>query len=97
VDLARGAWQKPRRAQHIVMSAFSLIPLGLLATARDQIFITLQHPALDQARYGRTVDSFNKLFHLIALPLCAIAVLSLAWEIVRMSMDAYRKRVAALR
>jgi hypothetical protein len=97
VDLARGAWQKPRRAQHIVMSAFGLIPLGIVLTVRDQIFITLAHPALDQARYGGTVDAFNKMIHLSAMIVCAIAVLSLAWEIVRMSMDAYRKRVAALR
>jgi hypothetical protein len=52
---------------------------------------------LDQARYGATVDSINKSIHLSALILCAIAVLSLAWEIGQMSVDAYRKRVAAVR
>jgi hypothetical protein len=97
VDLARGAWQKTRRLEHIVMSAFGLIPLGLLATVRDQVFVTLKHPVLDQARYGATVDSINKSIHLSALILCAIAVLSLAWEIGQMSVDAYRKRVAAVR
>jgi hypothetical protein len=95
VNLARGAWQKSRHMEHILMSALGLIPLGLLLTVRDQIFVTLAHPALDQARYGGTVDALNKLIHMSALIVCAIAVLSLAWEIVQMRVDAYRKRVAA--
>jgi hypothetical protein len=97
VDLARGVWQNSRRLQHIVMSAFGLIPLGLLVNVRDQVFVTLKHPALDLARYGAAVDSINKSIHLSALLLCAIAVLSLAWEIGQMIADSYRKRVAALR
>jgi hypothetical protein len=96
-DLARGAWQKPRRMQHIVMSALGLIPLGLLIAVRDHVYVTLQHPALDQARLGSAMDAINKSIHLSALLLCAIAVLSLAWEIGQMSVDAYRKRVAAVR
>jgi hypothetical protein len=97
VDLARGAWQKSQRLQHIVMSAFGLIPLGLFITVRDHVYVTLQHPALDQARYGAAVDAINKSLHLSALIVLAITVLSLAWEIGQMSADSYRKRVASLR
>jgi hypothetical protein len=97
VDLARGAWQKSRRLQHIVMSAFGLIPLGLLLNVRDQVYVTLAHPALDQARYGAAVDSINKAIHLGAMIVLAITILSLAWEIGQMGMDAYRKRVAGMR
>jgi hypothetical protein len=92
VNLVRGAWQKSRRLEHIVMSAFGLIPLGLVLNVREQVYVTLQHPALDQARYGATVDAINKGIHLSASIVCAIAVLTLAWEIGQMSVGSYRKR-----
>ena len=78
------------------MSAFGLIPLGLLLSIGDHAYITLNNPALDQARYGAALDGTNKGILLGASILCAIAVLQLLWEMGRMGLNVYRKRAAAM-
>jgi hypothetical protein len=96
VDLIRGSWQQPRHALRVAMSAFGLIPLGLLLSIGDHAYITLNNPALDQARYGAALDGTNKGILLGASILCAIAVLQLLWEMGRMGLNVYRKRAAAM-
>jgi hypothetical protein len=97
VDLLRGRWQGPQLVQRITMQALGLIPLLLLLTVRDQAWVTLRHPALDQARYGGALEAINKAIHLGVSILCALAVLWLLWEIGRMGLNVYRKRAAAMR
>jgi hypothetical protein len=97
VDLLRGSWRGPRRAQRNTVQALGLIPLLLLFTVQDHAFVTLSHPALDQARYGGAMEAINKAIYLGASILCALAVLQLVWEIGRMSLNVYRKRAAATR
>jgi hypothetical protein len=97
VDLLRGSWQGPRRAQRNTMQALGLIPLLLLFTVRDHAWVTLRHPALDQARYGGAMEAINKAIYLGASVVCALAVLQLLWEIGRMGLNLYRKRAAAMR
>jgi hypothetical protein len=93
--LLRGTWQKPRTTERIAMSALGLIPLVLLLSVRDHATILLKHPALDQARYGAALDSINLWVYRSVLLLCAISVLQLSWELGRMILNAYRRRVAA--
>ncbi len=95
-NLWRGKWQKPRRVQKIAMDAFGLIPLTLVLTVRDHASVTLKHPALDQVRYGATLDSINHWTYLGLSFIFVIAALTLAWEIVQISLDASRKRAAAM-
>ena len=78
------------------MSAFGLIPLGLLLSIGDHAYITLNNPALDQARYGAALDGTNKGILLGASILCVLAVLQLLWDAGRMSLNVYRKRAAAM-
>ena len=94
-DLIRGSWPRPRTAQTIVVSAIGLIPLGLLLSVPDHAYVLLRNPALDQARYGAALTSINLSIHWSAAVICAITVLKLVWEIGRISLDVYRKRVAA--
>ena len=94
-DLARGTWQRPGRAQHIVVKAFGLIPLGLLLAAPEHAYVVLKHPAIDALRYGSTVVSINQTFHFGLLFAGALVVLQLAWDIAQSILDAYRKREAA--
>lgn len=97
VDLARGTWQDPRPVQQIVVKAMGLVPLAVLLTARDHAWVALKHPELDQARYGATLGAINEGIHGALLIVCAIVVLQLAWEIGRVSVEAYRKHRAAAR
>jgi hypothetical protein len=97
VDLLRGSWQGPRRAQRITMQALGLIPLVLLLNVRDHAWVTLRHPALDQARYGGAMEAINRAIYIGLSFMCALAVLQLLWEIGRTGLNLYRKRAAAMR
>jgi hypothetical protein len=95
VELARGAWQRPKiRARHLAMRSLSLIPLCVLLTAPEHKLYLLKNPA-DAASLGGTLAAANKGVLQALMIVVAIVVLQLAWGIVRASLDAYRKRVAA--
>lgn len=96
VDLIRGSWRGPRRAQHLAVKAFGLIPLALLLTVRDQGYFTLRHPEVNEVRYGTALASINHAIHLGLAVVCAIVVLQLVWDIVQVGLKAYRKREAAI-
>jgi hypothetical protein len=95
VDLARGAWQRPKnRAKHLAMHALSLIPLGVLLTAPNHALFLLKNPA-DAAKLGGALAAANKGVFLALTIAFAVVVLQIVWGIVRASLEAYRKRVAA--
>lgn len=94
-ELLRGTWQKPRPVVTMAMKAVGLIPLVLLLTVHDHIFVLLGHPALDQARYGATVDTINKSIFWSFAVIFAISVAQLIWDLVQLSLTTWRKRLAA--
>lgn len=96
VELFRGRWREPQRAQRLMMSVFGLIPLGLLLAVPDHAFVTLKN-VTDQARYGAALDSINLSVKWSALVVCAIIILELVWALARMSLEAYRRRVELMR
>jgi hypothetical protein len=96
VDLLRGTWQRQQPVKLIVMKVFGLIPLTLLLNAPEHAIVLLKHPALDQARYGETLAQINKGLHQALTVLFVIVALLLAWDIGKMIVGLYRKRVAAM-
>jgi len=95
IDLIRGSWRGPRRAQHFATKIFGLAPLAILLTVRNQAYFTLKHPALDQTQYGTTLDSINRAIHLGLAVVCFIVVAQLLWDLGRIGVEAYRERAAA--
>jgi hypothetical protein len=95
VDLARGAWQRHSRVQHVMFSLVGLIPIVTLLTAPGHLFISLKNPAIDQLQYGQNLDQINHGIYLAFSVICAIVVLNLALEIGKWVWEAYRDRVAA--
>jgi hypothetical protein len=95
VDLIRGTWNVKNRAQQIILSVVGLIPLGILLFVPNHMWVLLKHPEVDQAKYGATLDTINAGINKAVLLLVAMVVVELVWEIVRRSVEAYRKRVAA--
>lgn len=95
VDLARGAWQGPQRARHLVQQSLSLIPLGVLISAPDGALFLLKNPAADAAAHGAQVAAANGGIHLALAVAVAIVVLQLAWSAIRIGMEGWRRRVAA--
>jgi hypothetical protein len=92
VDLARGSWQRASSTLHIVSKAFGLVPLILLVNAHDYVYVTLKNPAVDQLRYGATVDSVNRGIHSGLSIICAIVVLQLIWDVAQIALATYRAR-----
>jgi hypothetical protein len=94
LDLGRGAWQRPRPAQHLVFKAGGLIPLILLLAAPGGALVALKHPGTDEPHNGITLDGINHGLHTALLVIAIIAGAQLAWDVGKMGVEAYRKRVA---
>ena len=95
LDLARGTWQNPRQAQKNVMQVVGLIPLVLLLTVPNHAAVVLKHPALDQVRYGVTLNTINQGIYRVALIIFVIALIQTIVDFVKLGISAYRKRVGA--
>ncbi len=95
VDLLRGSWQRPEPILRLGMSTIALIPLVVLIMAPGHLYGTIRQGRMDQALLGAPLTAVNETIYKILLLICAIAVLQLIWGIGRLSLDAYRKRVAA--
>jgi hypothetical protein len=95
VDLFRGAWQKSNRAQHMVVKAFGLIPLLILASVHDGLYVLLKRPDLDLAAYGKTIEGSNQGIHTAILVVCVIVSVQLAWDVTQAILAAVRKCAAA--
>jgi len=95
--LWKGKWQDSRNVRRRVMQVLGLIPLLLLFTVPDHAFVGLKHPALDQARYGGTLHAINHGIYSVWLLILFIAGMQLAWDLGRMGLNAYRRRLTATR
>ena len=96
VDLARGHWQQPARIRHIVFKILGVIPIVLVLSLSNHVYILLKNPSADQAtQYGHNLDVINSSVHLGLSVVCAIVVIQLVWEIGRMIWDEHRRREAA--
>jgi hypothetical protein len=95
VDLVRGSWQGPRRIQQNTIQALGLIPLVMALTSPGHAYVTLRHTALDQGVHGAHLNALNHGIYMGLLVITVIAVAHLLWEIGRLSLNVYRKRVAA--
>ncbi len=91
VALWRGAWQQIQPLQSIALKAFGLIPIVILLSVRDHVWVLLKNPEMDAARYGEAVVSINKAIYLGLVFVGAIAVLELVFAIGRAGVDFYRK------
>lgn len=92
VDLARGAWRHAGRVKQIAFKIIGLIPLLVLFTVRDHIYILLKNPAVERAHYGENLDQMNNGIHLALGVICAIISVQLVWDIWQVARDGYRRR-----
>jgi hypothetical protein len=94
-NLLRGKWQKPQPVKQVVFKAVPLFAFLIMVVAPNHLLILLKHPALNQVRYGAQLNAINQYVYGSFLVLAAITVLQLAWDLLRLYMAAYHKRVAA--
>lgn len=97
VDLVRGAWQGQKLLRHFAMHVLALIPLGVLMTAPGRALFLLKNPAADAAKLGAQLATANKGVETGITIAFAIVVLQLVWGVGKLSVGAWRKRLAAAR
>jgi hypothetical protein len=95
-NLWQGRWRQPQPVKQIAFKVMGLIPLVFVLAARDHVLIVLKHPALDQARYGATLDSINFYTYRGFLIVAAITTIQLIWELYQLSRNAFRNHAAAM-
>ena len=95
MDLLRGTWQKPDRAQHIVVKTIGLIPLLILANVHGRTYLLLKHPELASASSRTAIYGTNQGIHTSILILCIIVSAQLAWDIAQAIIAAVRKQATA--
>jgi hypothetical protein len=93
-DLARGAWQRPPRMQHIVFKTMGLIPLILLLVAPEGSLVVAKHAIEAGATLAATLAHINHGLHTGLLVVSVISGAQLAWDAGKMATEAWRKRVA---
>jgi hypothetical protein len=96
-NLWQGSWMDPHPLMQIGFKTFGLIPLMILVNAPGHAMLLLRHAEYDQAQYGATLDTINVNIHRGLMVVTAIVVLQLGWDVIRMNMDAWRRRAAAMR
>ncbi len=95
VDLLRDRWQGPRRAQHLVKKVLGLVPLVIVLAAPGRTLVMLKDPA--DVTNAAAVAQINHWAYTGFEIVAAIVVLLLIWTVGKMSLEAYRKRLAAAR
>jgi hypothetical protein len=93
VDLWSGAWQRPRRAQKLVMHIAGLVPIFVVLAAPRQMLLVLKNP--EDTIHGAALPQINEGIYRGFEVVAAIVIMQLIWSIGRMGVDAYRKRLAA--
>jgi len=81
VQLMRGEWQNQGLTHHVVFKTAGLVPVLVLAMARERVLVVLRHPAIDQMRYGGSLDAINQGLHKALMILTALIVLQLLWDL----------------
>jgi hypothetical protein len=95
VDLARESWHRPQPVKQIAKKAIGLIPTLVLLAAPGSVYFVLRNPASDQGPHGGQLSAINHGIFMGVVAVCIIVSLQLLWEIGQLSLNAYRRRVAA--
>lgn len=92
-DLLRDRWQGPHRAQHLVKRTIALVPLVIVLAAPGRTLVMLKDPA--DVTNAAAVAQINHVAYTGFEIVAAITILQLIWTVGKMSLEAYRKRLAA--
>jgi hypothetical protein len=93
IDFLRGRWQGPHDAQHFVKRVLGLIPLVVVLAAPGRVLVVLKNSA--DATHAMTLAQINKGVYRGFEVIAAIVLLQMVWMAGKMSLEAYRRRLAA--
>jgi hypothetical protein len=96
IELSLGKWQYPSRIQHMIFQAVGAIPLIVLLSVRDHVYVVLKNPLTGMVQYADDIATINWSIRLGIGVICAIVVLQLIFESGRLAWNTYRNRGTAL-
>jgi hypothetical protein len=93
VDLLQERWQGPHIMQHLVKKFLGLIPMLVVLAAPGRVLLVLKDPA--DVKHAAALAQINPALYRAFEVVAAIIVLQLVWAVGRMSLEAFRRRLAA--
>jgi len=95
IDLLRDRWQESHLARHLVKQACDLIPLLIILAAPGRVLVLLKNPA--DMTHASALAQINLWTYRGFEAIATIVFLQLVWTTGRMSLEAYRRRLATAR
>jgi hypothetical protein len=92
-NLLHERWQGPNPAQHLTKKVLGLVPLLVVLAAPGRVLVILKNPP-DIAHSATLAQINNGVFRAFEV-IAVIVVLQLAWTVGQMSVETYRRKLAA--
>lgn len=93
--LVTGRWQAKFQIEILVFRLLGLVPLVVAFTAPGHQFFQLAESSGEPAKYAALLPTLNAGFSKLVVILFAIHLIQLIWQLVRMAVAGYRRRLAA--
>lgn len=93
IDLLQDRWQGPHRAQRLMKNILGLAPLLIVLAAPGHALVVLKNPA--DIAHAAALAQINLYIYRGFEVIAAIVFLQVAWTAGGMSLEAFRKRLAA--
>jgi len=94
-DLLRDRWQGPHRTRNLVKQVLGLVPMVVVLAAPGRVLIQLKNPA--DTAHAATLAQIDQWAYRGCEVIAVIVILQLVWMVGRMSIEAHRRRLAAVR
>jgi hypothetical protein len=92
-DLLRDRWQVANRARKLAMQFLGLVPLLIVLAAPGRTLVMLKNPA--DTAHAEALAQLNQWAYRGCEVIATLVILQLVWLVVRTTIEAHRRRLAA--
>jgi hypothetical protein len=96
-DLLRDRYQGSRLAQHLVVKFFGLIPIAILLSEKNHVYVLLRETASTRAPLAVPLDKINDGIFKAFVVIFAIATAQLLWDLWKACYDDWKRRAGGMR
>jgi hypothetical protein len=93
IDLLRDRWQVANRARKLAIQFLGLVPLLIVLAAPGGTLVMLKNPA--DTEHAAALTQLNQWAYRGCEMIAALVILQLVWLVVRTTIEAHRRRLAA--
>jgi hypothetical protein len=97
IDLLRDRYQGPRLAQHLVVKFFGLVPMAILLSEKNHVYVLLKESAGTRAPLAVPLNQINDgIFKAFAV-IFAIATAQLLWDLWKAGYEDWKRRAGGMK